>query len=384
MKIIADSKIPFVQEAFADVAEVTVLDTRQIVPDAVRNTDVLLVRSETKVDDSLLEDSCVQFVATATIGTDHIDTDYLQQRGIGFASAPGSNANSVGEYIVAALLVLEERSGISLAGKTLGVVGVGNVGTIVVRYARALGLDVLQNDPPLARTTGNPVFHSLDELMGVDILTIHVPLTKTGPDKTLHLFDDKRIHAMKPGSILINTSRGGVVETVAIKNALRTHHLAACVLDVWEHEPTIDAELLLLATLGTPHIAGYSFDGKVNGTVMIHRAVCEYFGLVSSWLPHDMSGQGVRSPIVVPESASHSAGLLAAIRSCYDIEVDDANLRRMGTLVDSERGAFFRRLRAQYPTRREFCNHEVEVLPGHAALVDTLKVLGFKKIRTKG
>jgi erythronate-4-phosphate dehydrogenase len=384
MKIIADSKIPLVQEAFTDVAEVTVLNTRQIVRDAVRNTDVLLVRSETKVDDSLLEGSCVKFVATATIGTDHIDTDYLQQRGIGFASAPGSNANSVGEYIVAALLVLGERLGITLEGRTLGVVGVGNVGTIVVRYARALGLHVLHNDPPLARATGNPVFLPLDELMNADIITIHVPLTKTGPDKTLHLFDDMRIHAMKQGSVLINTSRGGVVETAAIRDALRTHHLAACVLDVWENEPTIDAELLSLATLGTPHIAGYSFDGKVNGTVRIHRAVCEYFGVVSSWLPHDVSGQGVRSPIIVPENASHSAGLLAAIRSCYDIEADDANLRRMGTLVESDRGAFFRSLRAQYPMRREFCNHEVEVLPKHSTLVETLKILGFKKVRTTG
>jgi erythronate-4-phosphate dehydrogenase len=213
MKIIADSKIPFVQEAFADVAEVTALDTREIVPDVVREADALLVRSETTVDKSLLNGSRVRFVATATIGTDHLDTDYLQQRGIGFASAPGSNANSVGEYIVAALLVLEERCGFSLAGKTLGVVGVGNVGTIVVRYARALGLHVLQNDPPLARTTGNPAFLPLDELMDADIITIHVPLTKTGPDKTFHLFGDARIRAMKSGSILINTSRGGVVDT---------------------------------------------------------------------------------------------------------------------------------------------------------------------------
>jgi erythronate-4-phosphate dehydrogenase len=383
MKIIADSKIPFVQEAFADVAEVTALDTREIVPDVVREADALLVRSETTVDKSLLNGSRVRFVATATIGTDHLDTDYLQQRGIGFASAPGSNANSVGEYIVAALLVLEERCGFSLAGKTLGVVGVGNVGTIVVRYARALGLHVLQNDPPLARTTGNPAFLPLDELMDADIITIHVPLTKTGPDKTFHLFGDARIRAMKSGSILINTSRGGVVDTVAIKNALRTHHLAACVLDVWENEPTIDCELLSVATLGTPHIAGYSFDGKVKGTVMIHKAACEYFGLRSAWLPHDMLGQGVRSPIIVPEGSSHSTGLLAAIKSCYDIEGDDANLRRIQTLEESERGAFFRRLRAGYPMRREFCNHEVKILPRHLALVDTLRILGYKRITVK-
>jgi erythronate-4-phosphate dehydrogenase len=383
MKIIADSKIPFVQEAFADVAEVTVLDTLQIVSDALRTADVLLARSETKVGESLLEGSCVKFVATATIGTDHIDTDYLRQRGIGFASAPGSNANSVGEYIVAALLVLEERCGISLTGKTLGVVGVGNVGTIVVRNARALGLRVLQNDPPRARITGDSVFVPLEELMDADMITIHVPLTKTGPDKTLHLFDDKRIRSMKPGSILINTSRGGVVETLAIKNALRDHFLEACVLDVWENEPVIDVDLLSHATLGTPHIAGYSFDGKVNGTVMIHRAVCEYFDLHSSWVPHDASGHGVRRLIVVPENSSYTAGLLAAIRSCYDIEADDASLRRLEGLVESERGAFFRCLRSQYPVRREFCNHDVEIPSENSVLAETLKTFGFKITKTK-
>jgi erythronate-4-phosphate dehydrogenase len=140
----------------------------------------------------------------------------------------------------------------------------------------------------------------------------------------------------------------------------------------------IDIDLVSLATIGTPHIAGYSFDGKVNGTVMIHKATCEYFGLISSWLPRNVPGPGARSPILVPEHATHSARLLAAIRSCYDIEADDASLRKIGTLVESERGAFFRRLRAQYPMRREFCNYEVEGLPPHSVLAGTLKTFGFE------
>ncbi len=368
MRIVADSKIPFVQEALADVAEVHVLATGEITPETVRNADALLVRSETNVDAALLDGSRVKFVGTATIGVDHIDTDYLQRRGIGFASAPGCNANSVAEYVIAALLVLAERLGFSLEGKALGVVGVGNIGKIVVKYAHALGMCVLQNDPPLHRATGSLVFRPLDELMDADIITLHVPLTKTGPDRTFHLFDDVRLKKMKPSSILLNTSRGAVVETEAVKAALRSSHLKACVLDVWENEPGIDAELLSLATLGTPHIAGYSFDGKVNGTAMIQQALCQYFSLQPAWSPATVSG----SPII----ARDGQDLLAVVRQCYDIEDDDRRLREMLLLPVGERSSYFRQLRAQYPVRHEFGNNIVDL--HDRAHRDVLRALGFQ------
>ncbi len=383
MKIVADSKIPFVREAFADVAEVVALDTQAITRDAVCDADALLVRSETTVDNALLHGSSVRFIGTATIGTDHVDTDYLEQQGIGFASAPGSNANSVAEYIVTALLVLSQRLGFALEGRTLGVVGIGNVGSIVVKYGQALGMKVLQNDHPLARATGNPIYRSLDELMDADIITIHVPLTRGGPDKTYHLFDEQRIALMKKGGILINTARGGVVETDAIKKALRSHHLHAGVLDVWEKEPTIDTELLSLVTLGTPHIAGYSYDGKVNGTAIIHKAACNHFGWRSTWTARNALNQGAVAPITIPEGLSIVPGLLAIIKRCYDIEEDDRALRRVVLLADSERGAYFRQLRVGYPVRREFSYHEVTLSESHSPLVGILKTVGFQKITLK-
>lgn len=378
MKILADSKIPYVLEAFADIAEVTVVDTQNITPAALHDADVLVVRSETRVDKRLLGDSTVKFVATSTIGVDHVDTDYLQERGIGFASAPGSNANSVAEYIVSALLVLAARQRRVLSGRTIGVVGVGNVGAIVVRYARALGMSVLQNDPPRARATGDPAFLPLDELMTADVVTLHVPLTKAGPDKTYHLFDEERIRRMKPGSLLINTSRGSVVGTEGIKRALCSGHLAGSVLDVWEGEPAIDPELLSLVMLGTPHIAGYSFDGKLNGVVMIHDAVCEHFGLPSAWAPQATPGKEVGGPILIAGDGTPEGALLVAIRSCYDIESDDRRLRAMLKLPPSDRPAQFRRLRAEYPVRREFSNYRVVIPDSRSSLAGVFQTLGFK------
>ncbi len=381
MKIVADSKILFAREAFADVADVSVVETQAISPAILRDADALVIRSETRADEHLLGGSPVKFVATSTIGIDHVDTGYLQRRGIGFASAPGSNANSVAEYLVAALLVLAARQGTSLRGKAIGVVGVGNVGKIVVRYARALGLSVLQNDPPLARETGDPVFLPLDELMNADIVTLHVPLTKAGVDRTYHLFDADRIRRMKPGSVLINTSRGSVVETEGIKGALRSGHLAAGVLDVWEEEPAIDVELLALAALGTSHIAGYSYDGKVNGVVMIHKAMCEYFGLHSAWTAPTDAGGGLQGPIPVSANADFEAALLAAIKTCYDIEIDDRDLRTLLRLPAPERAKYFRRLRAEYRVRREFPNYWVVIPDDNMLLRDVFRTLGFTTSR---
>lgn len=377
MKIVADSKIPYVLDAFAGLADVVVVEAQSISPAIVRDADVLVVRSETKVNRWLVGDTALKFVATATIGTDHVDTGYLQERGIGFASAPGSNARSVAEYVVAALLVIAARRGLALAGGSIGVVGVGNVGKIVVRFARALGMEVLQNDPPLARATDDPVFLPLDRLMEADIITLHVPLTKTGDDKTFHLFDESRIRRMRQGSILINTSRGGVVETEGIKGRVHGRHLAGCVLDVWEGEPAIDTELVGLALLGTPHIAGYSFDGKVNGTVMVQKAVCEHFGLHSTWAPPDLDARGGQSPVLVPEGVQRDAALLAAIRTCYDIEADDRALRQISNLPLSERPIHFRRLRREYRMRREFPNYRVMVPGSQMSLLDVFRTLGF-------
>jgi erythronate-4-phosphate dehydrogenase len=321
----------------------------------------------------------VKFVGTATIGTDHVDLDYLKRRGIAFASAPGSNANSVAEYIVAALLVLARSLGFSLEGTALGVVGVGNVGSKVVQKAEVLGMHVLQNDPPLQRLTGEKRFLPLDDLMAADVVTLHVPLSRDGTDPTFHFYDETRIGRMKPGSILINTSRGAVVDTASLKRALRSGHLKAAVIDVWENEPDIDVDLLGMVTIGTSHIAGYSLDGKFNAVRMISDALGEHVGERKPW-PETLQ----LPPIVDLLSLSPERGwtreelLLHAVRPCYDIERDDRVLREILHLEEAVRPRLFRALRAEYPPRREFPATTIAMQTPNPVDIHMLNGIGFK------
>ncbi len=233
MKIVADGNIPFVEECFSSIADVVVVPGREIGRDIMAGADVLLVRSITKVDEGLLGGGSVKFAATATIGTEHVDRQYLADAGIGFASAPGCNANSVAEYVVAALLALGKKHRFTLAGKSIGIVGVGNVGGLVEAKTRALGMKPVLNDPPLGRRTGLKKYLPLNALMGCDFVTMHTPLTFEGIDKTFHLADEKFFGALKEGAFFINTARGGVADTAGIKNALASGRLAGAVLDVW-------------------------------------------------------------------------------------------------------------------------------------------------------
>jgi erythronate-4-phosphate dehydrogenase len=378
LTIAVDKNTPFVEEAFRALGEVRLLETGRFSRHVLRDVDVLVVRSETKVDPQLIDETPVKFVGTVTIGTDHVDIPCLVDRGIAFASAPGSNANSVKEYVVAALLALARRSGHSLKGRVLGVVGVGHIGSRVVRAAEALGMTVLQNDPPLARTTGESRFLPLDELMSADVITLHVPLTTSGPDATHHLFDAERIGQMKAGSILVNTSRGSVTETGALLDALRDGHLAGAVLDVWEKEPAISTELLERVTWGTPHIAGYSLDGKVNAVRMVRKAVCSHFGLQGEWDPSDRLPTPASRTITLPATADRADDAIRyAVERCYAIDEDDRNLRKLSALPPSRRSAHFSGLRTGYRIRREFIAYSVNVPPRHAPLKPTLEALGF-------
>ena len=374
MRIVIDKNIPLGREAFQDLGEVLV--TTAITADAVRSGDILIVRSETKVDRSLLEGSRIRFVGTATIGTDHIDIPYLESRGIPFASAPGCNANSVKEYVIAALLTLSHRLGFLLKGRTIGVVGVGNIGSKVVKAARALGMEVLQNDPPLARATGAKHFLHLDDLMGADIVTLHVPLTRAGSDPTYHLFDERRFSEMKRGAVLINTSRGGVIHTPALMNAIGRRGLDATVLDVWENEPAISAGLLSTVTIGTSHIAGYSLDGKVHAVRMIRQAVCRHFSLPDHWEP-SLPAHETGKIQVFREEAPEEEVIRRVVRHCYDIEEDDRLLRTMLDLPESVRKEYFVGLRTGYRIRREFSNVKFELPDRHQALAEPLSALGF-------
>ncbi|MER3524488.1 MAG: 4-phosphoerythronate dehydrogenase [Ignavibacteria bacterium] len=376
MLIVADSKIPFATEAFAPFGEVRVVPTTAMTRETIREADVLLIRSETNVSESLLDGTHVRFVGTATIGFDHVDVEYLRRKQIAFASCPGSNANSVAEYVLAALLEWGERLSVRLREKTLGIVGHGNTGSRTAAKAEALGMNVLLNDPPLARATGDPRYLPLDALMQADIISLHVPLTYEGVDATFHLFDEHRIAAMKAGAILINTSRGAVVDSAALKRALDAKHLSACVLDVWENEPAIDAALLARTTFGTPHIAGYSYDGKLNATRMLVAALSKTFGIAAD--PPSFLDEQTKTPLVsAAQSRDDEDVLRAAVRSAYDIRRDDERLRKILTLAAHQRAEYFRRLRAEYPLRREFHHYALAEAELGASTAMIARKVGF-------
>jgi erythronate-4-phosphate dehydrogenase len=378
MRIVIDQNIPFGSEAFGTIGEVRPVQTGEFDPKAVRDADILIVRSETRVDRGLIGESKVRFVGTATIGTDHIDTKYLEGKSIAYANAPGSNANSVAEYVLAALLVLAERRNLDLPHLTIGIVGVGNVGSRVAAMATALGMNVLLNDPPLARSTGDPKYRPLDELMEADIITLHVPLTNEGPDATLHFFDSKRLAAMKKGVVFLNTSRGRVVDGAALAHAIGSGLIQETVLDVWEGEPLIDLDLVRLVSIGTAHIAGYSLDGKVNAVTTVYEAACRHFGLKSSW----SAGTSLPAPSAVtieipPTEVDLQKALGLLVPQAYDIMLDDRQLRGILEGSRDRAGIFFRRLRIEYRLRREFHATTVSCRSSDHGTVDVIKRLGF-------
>ena len=387
MLITADENIPYVQQAFSTLGEVRLMPGREISASAVRTAELLLVRSVTRVGRELLEGSRVRFAATATIGTDHVDTRYLQAAGIRFASAPGSNANSVAEYVAAALLVIAERQGRTLAGSDIGIIGVGNVGSRVAAKAEALGMRPLLNDPPLKRETGDPKYLPLDDLFSCDFVTLHVPLERHGPDATFHMVDERSLERMKPGAVLLNTARGAAVDNAALLEALRDGQLSAAVLDVWEGEPSIRVDLLERVSLGTPHIAGYSLDGKVNGTRMIYKAACDFLDVEPTWHPaSSMPAPAYPELTVAVNQRTPEAALREAVLTVCPIERDDAALRETARMPPDERAAYFDRLRKEYPVRREFQNTTVRLTgavgQGLQEIAKTLRGLGFTVRRT--
>jgi len=379
MKIIADANIPFVAECFSSIGEVKAVGGREITPSAVADADVLLVRSITQVNADLLACSRVRFAATATIGFDHIDIDFLRRKNIGFASAPGSNANSAAEYVVAGLLEAGNKCDINLEGKSIGIIGAGNVGSRVVNKCAALGMRIHLNDPPLQRQTGEAKYLPLKELYNCDFITFHTPLTFEGIDKTYHLANENFFKSLKKGCVFINASRGGVVDSEALKTVIQSGRFSYVVLDVWENEPNIDVEFLEIVDIGTPHIAGYSLDGKITGLIMIYKAACEHFGLspkfgIEDFLPEPV----VRQLKIEPGIDNEQDALANAVRKLYDIREDDAKLRRITEKPEEKRGEYFDGLRKNYSVRREFHNTKVFVEDRNSTLAKKLKGIGFK------
>jgi erythronate-4-phosphate dehydrogenase len=371
VRIIADDKIPFLKGVLEPFAEVTYLPGNQINRDSALGSDALLVRTRTKCNSELLNGTGVKFIGTATIGFDHIDTDYCEKNNIKWTNAPGCNSSSVQQYIAAALLRIAAESGFSLKDRTLGIIGVGYVGSKVQKLANAFGMKVILNDPPRERKEGKGNFVNLEHLLHEsDIITIHVPLNMEGPDKTFHLFGDETFGMVKKGSWLINSSRGEVVDTESLKNALSGEKIAGAVIDVWEREPEIDIPLMHMAFLATPHIAGYSADGKANGTAMIVRFLCESFAIpLTDWYPSEVPiSQG---PWMTIDCNRKSTGEIVrnAVFHAYNIVEDDIRLR-----FDPSR---FEKERENYPVRREFSYYTINLKDGNEEIEKLLKDLGF-------
>ena len=279
MKILVDENMPYARELFSRLGEVKAVAGRPVPVEALNDADALMVRSVTKVNEALLSGKAIKFVGTATAGTDHVDQAWLQRAGIGFSAAPGCNAIAVVEYVFSALLMLAERDGFALRDRTVGIVGVGNVGGRLHKRLEALGIKTLLCDPPRADRGDEGDFRPLDELVQeADILTFHTPLYKEGQYKTLHLADEALIRRLKPGTILINACRGAVVDNAALLKRLQENQPLSVVLDVWEPEPDLNIELLKRVDIGTPHIAGSTLEGKARGTTQVFEAYSAFIG----------------------------------------------------------------------------------------------------------
>ena len=358
MKIVADCDIPFLKGVLEPYAEMVYLPGKAISANDVADADALIVRTRTRCDRSLLQNSRVCFIGTATIGFDHIDREYCRSRGITVETATGCNARGVLQWVGAVLAFAGREEKWTPNQKTLGVVGVGHVGSLVAAYAQQWGFRLLCCDPPRQREAAthipdhhNPLapvnFVSLDQIAKeADIITFHVPLNRTGDDTTLHMADRQFFEKLKPGTLLLNSSRGEVVDGDALLEFLRREEKekrpmpVRCVIDTWEHEPEIDRQLLRRTLLATPHIAGYSRQGKANASSMIVRALARHYQLpLTDWYPHGEVTPSIPRPIDWQE-------LLSSIDTYFDIESQSRSLK--------ESPEQFEAMRNHYPYREEY------------------------------
>ncbi|WOZ78783.1 4-phosphoerythronate dehydrogenase PdxB [Kosakonia sacchari] len=370
MKILVDENMPYARDLFSRLGEVKAVPGRPIPVAELADADALMVRSVTKVNDGLLQGTGIKFVGTATAGTDHIDEAFLQQAGIAFSAAPGCNAVAVVEYVFSSLLMLAERDGFALQDRTVGIVGVGNVGGRLQARLEAFGVRTLLCDPPRADRGDDGDFRSLDELVReADVLTFHTPLFKDGPYKTLHLADDALLSRLKPGTILINACRGPVVDNAALLQHLQAGQALSVVLDVWEPEPDLNVDLLNLVDIGTAHIAGYTLEGKARGTTQVFEAFSDFLGkhqqvALDTLLPAPEFGR------ITLHGPLDQSTLKRLVHLVYDVRRDDALLRKVAGTPGE-----FDKLRKNYLERREWSSLYVQCDDASAAAL--LQKLGF-------
>lgn len=370
LSIVADQQILLAKEVFSKFGDVQLVDGRFIDHQVINGADVLLVRSVTKVNESLLQNSKIRFVGSATSGIDHIDTDYLQKSNITFSHALGSNARSVAEYVLSSLLVVAEQQDFSLTEKTVGIIGCGQVGSRVKRFLDVLGIKSLLNDPPLASKALNHTYVELEEILQADIITLHVPLTTGGEFPTSKLVNQAFLNKLKSDVILVNTSRGEVVDEAALLSFKQANPAATLILDVWCNEPEIDINLLQKTFIATPHIAGYSYDGKLKATEML-------FDALNVYVNEESSGAGLLQSEQEKVTIDDDAIQLAVMQS-YDVRSDAIALTNLTDMEEEKRAVYFDSLRKNYPIRREFTNRTIQTARMSNESKQQLLQLGFK------
>ncbi|GAA5218954.1 4-phosphoerythronate dehydrogenase [Corallincola platygyrae] len=375
MRILVDENMPYARQLFSEFGEVEAVSGRDLTPAQMKGVDGLMIRSVTKVNDALLEHADrLSFVGSATIGTDHVDKSLLMSRDISFVNAPGCNAMGVADYVISSLFVLAQRHGFNLRDKTVGIIGVGNIGTRVIDKCEALGINYLLCDPFKAPADAFREYVSLAEVAKADILTFHVPLTSDGKHPTYHMADKAFLDNLADGTIVINASRGEVIDNDALDQLLSAGKPMPTVLDVWENEPHVLPTLVPQVEIATAHIAGYSLEGKARGTSMIYQAFAEHVGRrpsqhLDDFLPQpDISAFHLGQP-PTPEIIHR------LVHAVYDVRRDDKLFRQHAVS-----GNGFDWLRRYYPERREFSSARILGEPSvSASQLEPLYQLGFSR-----
>ena len=370
MRILADQNMPLVEQYFSEFGEITRFAGRELAPEQLIDADVLLVRSITQVDKALLSKANkLKFVGTATIGTDHIDQSLLNERGIAFSSAPGCNATAVAEYVVSSLLALAQEDSFSLKDKTVGIVGVGNIGSRLATKLDALGCRLLLCDPPkqaLGQLEQGVQLETIVEQ--ADIVSFHVPLVKEGPYQTKHLLNQENLSKLKPNAIVVNSCRGDVIDNQALLSHMQQGANLSLVLDVWENEPNIEQALLPFIRIGSVHIAGHSHEGKAGGTDMLYQALCKTLGVEATHQLADLLPTPALEKITLTDTANEQS-ITQLVHALYDVRRD------FGLLKSGLNTVGFDSLRKNYPGRREFSSLAVEC--NVSAFAHQLSQLGF-------
>lgn len=377
-KIIIDDAVPYAKEIFSHLGQIETLPGRDITRQHLIDAQALIVRSRTKVDEALLRDTPIEFVGSTVVGLDHIDQDYLKNQGIHFYSAQGCNANSVAEYIITVLFNLAEHFKFDLTQKTLGIVGVGNVGSRVYEKAKKLGIECLLNDPP--KEMSDPIethkhpYVDLDTCLKADIITVHTPLTSKGKHPTFDLINIQRLKNITPQQIIINAARGGIIN----EQAWTETTTLANVIDCWENEPFINEALYNKAWIATPHIAGHSLDAKIAGSKMVYKQLCQFWQVSENTTWHSALPEKPK-PINMIDNHSWQTQLNQLFNATHNIFNDDANIRGKNIADTHKNYEYYRR---NFPVYREWHHHTV-MNSLKEKNNNILKLLGFTTIKPK-